>query len=124
MQDEECGAESIPVSDAEVVGVSTGPELLPSTQPYCCTCGFANPCLGGANNDLSPPSCGSLFCEASSPLSGGPSHPSVSMPDVRLLPSCGGHGDGGLGTPMKGCSMMEFVLRYLSSVSIRTGQLG
>jgi hypothetical protein len=55
MQDEECGAESIPVSDAEVVGVSTGPEVLLSTQLYCCACGFANPCLGGTNSDSSPP---------------------------------------------------------------------
>ena len=121
MQDDERGAESIPASDAEVVGVSTSSELLFSTQPYCCACGFANPCLGGANNDSSPPSCGSLSCEVSSPLFGGRSHPSVSTPDVRLLPCCDGGGGSGLGTPMRGCSMMEFALRYLSK---RVGQVG
>ena len=82
-QDDKGGAEGVPLSDTGVV-VSTGPELLLSTQPYCCACGFANPCLGGTNDDLSFPSDESLSCEAPSPLSEGVSYPSAFMSDVGL----------------------------------------
>ena len=82
------------------MGVSTGFKLLLPTQPSCCACGFADPCLGGANNDSSPPSCEPSFCKSSSPLSEG------------------------LWTPVESCLTVEFVLRCSSNVSIRMGQLG
>jgi hypothetical protein len=64
MQDDEGGAESVPVWDTGVVGV---PMLF--TQLSCRVWGSANPCLGGGNDDSCSPSYGSLSCEASSPLS-------------------------------------------------------
>jgi hypothetical protein len=43
------GAEGVPLSDTEVVAVSTGLKLLLSTRLSRRTCGFANPCLGGGS---------------------------------------------------------------------------
>jgi hypothetical protein len=65
--DDEGEAESVPVSDAEIVAVSTDSELLLSAQLSCCVCSFGIPCLSGANDGSCPPSCESPPCETSSP---------------------------------------------------------
>ena len=83
-QDDKGGAEGVPLSDIGVVVVSTGTKLLLSTQPFCRACGFANPCLGGTNDDLGFPSGESLSCEAPSLLSEGVSYPSPFMSNAGL----------------------------------------